>query len=426
MKKLTISLIFLSSLIAMNSCGDKKNATSSDNIPPSTTSETTTEPIITETEPTSSAPKDYIHGEDGYFNLLDNLTEIEMKSQQGGTCWLYSGANSMETNYALKNGSYITIDPLELLEYTYGKGREEGFLPDEGINAKEVGGWQWIITETLSRGFGNLTEDSAIILDASDREKIKETIRTRGSVSIGVNDTDNKYKGLHGKYYTLNYDKKEYDHDVTIVGYDDHFPKDYFNIPASEDGAWITYNSSLGSAGYYYISYSAPLEYAISHSITDKYTEVLAYDAGNEDDKFVKTGDFTTTANVFHKPGTLAAVGTYNDFDDQEIKIEVYDTSFTNLLYSQDAQLEYHGYQTIDLDTPIEVTDYAIAITYSKGAPVEGETIDYGYIDYITKSENGQSFIKLDTWRDLTESGIESKLGIDCKPGNCCIKALYQ
>jgi hypothetical protein len=88
--------------------------------------------------------------------------------------------------------------------------------------------------------------------------------------------------------------------------------------------------------------------------------------------------------------------------------------------------LDYRGYHTITLDEPINVSDYAIAITYSEGAPVEGETEDYGELDYVTTSDAGQSFVKLDKWRDLTEEGIEKELGTDYKPGNCCIKALYR
>ena len=426
MKKLTISLIMIATLLSAFSCGAKKEDSSADASQPSTTEETTLESSTIETEATTAAPKNYEHGDDGYYNIHDEIPDIEMKSQEGGTCWLFSAAHNMETAYAKKNGKSISIDPMKLLEYPYSSGKEEGFIPQEGADIINLGGWQWVVTQSLSNGFGDLTIDSSQILDASDRDALKKALHERGGISIGVNDTDNSYKGWFGKYYTLNYKREEFDHDVTIIGYDDHFPKEYFTIPAEEDGAWITYNSSFGSAGFFYVSYCAPLENAISHTVTDKYSEVLAYDAGNEQDKFIKSGDSTTTANVFHKAGTLAAVGTYNDFDEQNIKIEVYDSTLTNVLYSQDAVLDFHGYHTIELDTPIDVTDYAVAITYSKGAPVEGETIDYGEVDYVTKSESGQSFVKLDTWHDLTETGIEAKLSIDCKPGNCCIKALYQ
>lgn len=438
-KLLATALIF--SFVAMFGCADRSEPSASETIADTTASEVTTEAETVETTTRDKGPESYTHGEDGYCNILEEFPNIEMKSQEGGTCWLYAADMSMETAYAKKNGSDISVDPLEMLEYTYGDGRKEGFFVKEGYDPMGLGGWQWIVTERLTSGFGNLTIDSSVIVDVSDRDAIKEAVKNRGGVAIGVNDTDNRYKGWHGGYYTLNYTREEFDHDVTIIGYDDHFPKQYFNTPASEDGAWICYNSAFGSAGFFYVSYDAPLEYGISHSVTDEYSEVLAYDAGNEQEICILDENGVTTANVFHKAGTLAAVGTYNDFDEQDITIEVYSADFSQLLYSQDAVLDYHGYHTVELDTPQAVSDYAVAITYSKGAPVEGEDIDYGDSDYKTVSESGQSFIRLDDgWHDMTEKGIKVRLdtafrtedmnitaefGVDFEPNNCCIKALY-
>ena len=424
MKNTTLGLLFLATALVFSSCSlSTKEVSSKEAV---SASEIATEARVEESDEPVSEVKDYVHGEDGYFNLLEVYPEIEMKYQEGGTCWLYSGACCMETNYVMKNNRYITINPLELLDRIYLDEKEEGFFTEKGVNGKDLGGWQWMIAETCANGFGDYILDATVILDETDREAIKEYVRTRGAVSIGVNDTHNNLKGLHGKYYTINYGMEEYDHDITIIGYDDHFPKDYFNAPASEDGAWITYNSAYGSSRLYYVSYCSPLEYALGHSVTDEYSAVLAYDAGAEEEFFIKTDDATTTANIFHKAGTLAAVGTYCGPDNQDIKIEIYDSSFKTLLYSQEAKLDYCGYHTIVLDEPVNVTDYAIAITYSLGAPVEGEFRDYGDVDYVTTADSGVSFVKLDTWHDLTEDGIEEELGISFKPGNCCIKALYQ
>ena len=427
MKKTALTILLLSAMLSLYGCGTQTAEPYAETAPPVTREiGTETEMQTTATEATTRPPMDYVHSEGGYFNLLEEYPEIEMKGQIGGTCWLFSAAINMQTSYRMKNGTSIELDPMEMLDQIYTNEKDEGFIPDEGINKQEVGGWQWVVTETLSNGFGDLVMDSSIILDASDRDAIKENLHDRGGVSVGVNDTNNRIKGWFGKYYTLNYTDPQFDHDVTIVGYDDHFPKEYFKKPAENDGAWIAYNSAMNNQ-YFYISYEAPLEYAISHSFSDQYTAVVGYDAGNEQDRYIRTGNATTTANVFHHAGTLAAVGTYNDFDEQAVTIAVYDSSFKNLLYSQEAVLDYHGYHTITLDTPVPVSDCAVAVTYSKGAPVEGETIDCGHMDYVTKAEKGQSFVKIGgTWRDLTESGIEAELGLDCKPGNSCIKALYQ
>ena len=120
-------------------------------------------------------------------------------------------------------------------------------------------------------------------------------------------------------------------------------------------------------------------------------------------------------------------MGTYNDFDEQDIKIEIYDAGIQNLLYSQDAKLDYHGYHTIELDTALDVTDYAIVINYTKGAPVEGEDVDYGELEYKTVSEKGQSFVYAgNVWNDVVNSDIKAVLKIDFEPNNCCIKAIYK
>ena len=114
------------------------------------------------------------------------------------------------------------------------------------------------------------------------------------------------------------------------------------------------------------------------------------------------------------------------------------DAKIRNLLYSQDAKLSYRGYHTIEFDTPVDVTDYAIVITYPDGAPVEGESIDFkqldtgaltpiGKFEYKTVSEKGQTFVYIgDNWKDMTDSDIKDVLKIDFEPNNCCIKAIYK
>ena len=403
-----------------------------------------------------AAPKyDYVHGTDGYYNLTDELKNFKRPVQQTGTCWLYAARASIQTSYEKQTGKELKMEISDMLEAIYGEGKQEGIFVKNGISKADLGGYQQFVTDRLSRECKDgITLDSSMIIDPTDRETIKNAVRTRGGVTVGI-DSQNCEVGMFGIYPTLIYKQaKIYDHAVTVIGWDDHFPREYFKTPAEQDGAWIVYNSNLGEMCQY-ISYCAPLEYAISHTVSDKYSQVQSYDAGNVMSGYIKTGDSTKAANVFHQKGKLAAVGTFNTFDKQNIKIEIMSSDFKNVLYTQEAVLDCHGYQTIELTKPVDVENYAVVITYSKGAPVEGETIGFAVASYKTSIEKGQSFVFADgKWKDMTDSDInkviktdkvrsfidgdsgawkkfltssdiEAIKNPDFAPGNACIKALY-
>lgn len=76
-------------------------------------------------------------------------------------------------------------------------------------------------------------------------------------------------------------------HSVTLIGWDDSYPKENFLITPHGDGAWIIKNSwgeSAGIGGYYYISYydeafvmdNGPIAYVIAN--TEKYNKNYQYD----------------------------------------------------------------------------------------------------------------------------------------------------
>ena len=467
MKKLLITSIMISGILSLCGCGNTSSSNSNSSTATTSTTTTSSEDTSEAAATTTTASSynssriftyNYVHGDEGYFNLLNDMPEFRKKAQSGGSCWAYAAAASMETSYFLKNGKNIEIDPMRIIDTVWNQNKSEGFIKKVDTANADMGGWQWMVTQTLSNKMDGITLDSAKILTDTGKDAIKEAVQTRGGIVVSVPDDEEKIDWF-GEYYTMNDPKNEnVDHAVTIIGWDDSFPKNYFSEKASQNGAWIAYNSAAGIMGsYYYISYDTPLKDVVSFTAADKFSEVLSYDAGNEQDKYITRGDATTVANVFHKAGKLAAIGTYNDFDAQDIKIDIYDAGFKTLLYTQDATLSYHGYQTVDLNTILSVNDYAVIITYTKGAPVEGQTIDYDTSDYVTVSDKGQSFVFLGDWKnkasifheveipegaeeapqvdhtydyikdmkDMSDDDIKEALGIDFEPHNCCIKALY-
>lgn len=371
---------------------------------------------------------EYVHGDDGYYCLLSKVP-YELENQVGETCWIYSSVASMETGYEYKTGKTVDLDPVKVLEYVFPDDAEEGLFIQKNLSKTEVGGWIWLVTESLSNGFGDYVLDDATILGDFDAEVVKDYLQNRGAVNVVMPDRDQSKQKIIDNYRTVNYvtDKDEdYDHQVALVGWDDSFPKDYFKEAASSDGAWIAYNSAEADR-LYYISYDTKLREPIGLSMSDEYAGVLSYDCGNEGDKNICLGDETKVANVYAYEGKLGAVGIYNVAKEQDICIEIYDQDFSKLLYTRNSHMATKGYHVIPLDKPVKVNGFAIAVTFTEGAPVEGETIDMDHILYSTVSHAGESYIYLDgQWQDLSDATVYSKLGLDVVPNNACIKGLVK
>lgn len=373
----------------------------------------------------SKVEHDYVHGDDGYFSLADEGIVTSVKSQLSGTCWVTAAATSLESSYKISYGEDIVVDPIDILKPVLCDEKTEGYLANEGTDVYDIGGTSWQITETLSNGFGDyILVESQDYLD-TDIDTIKEGIINEGAITIGVNDTGYyRYDG----YKTLIASKEDgADHSVTLIGFDDNFPKEYFKHEASQNGAWLAQNTRgefWGTNGRFWISYDTPFEEIILLKMSDEYDGVLAYDGGCENT--IKVGEKTTTANVFHNKCTLKGVGTYITKPGQKIKIDIYDDSFQKLLYSQEACYDLKGYYVTQLDEELEVDDFAITVTYDGEAPVEAINPELFGISYLVDISAGESFVNIDDmWIDMSEDDIENKLGIDFRPNNCCIKAIY-
>lgn len=373
----------------------------------------------------SKIEHEYVHTEDGYYSLADEGIVTSVKSQLSGTCWVTAAATSFESSYKIENGEDIVVEPLDILNLVLCDEDSEGYIANEGTDVNDIGGSSWQIIETLSNGFGDYILSEAKNYLDENQDTVKQGIKENGAITIAVNDT--KYYRYDG-YKTLNASKEDgADHAVTIIGWDDNFPKEYFKKEASKNGAWLAQNTrgdTWGEQGRFWISYDTPFEEMIGFKLSDEYEGVLAYDGGCEND--IITGTTTTVANVFHNKCTLKAVGTYASEQRQKIRIDIYDDKFQTLLYSQEVFHELKGYYVNKLDKELEVDDFAIVVTYEGKAPVEGFIDDMKGVSYVVDIGEGESFVKIDgEWMDLSDEVTAAKLGIDFHPGNCCIKAIY-
>ena len=219
--------------------------------------------------------------------------------------------------------------------------------------------------------------------------KLKEAILKYGSVDVSYYG-QSRYDEVSLYYNTETY--AQYvdifvvpNHEVSIVGWDDNFPKEKFLTPPPGDGAWIVKNSwgtDYGDKGYLYVSYydQSLLPY-ISGNIGSSATAIIfentiTYNKNYQYDivwagAFVPSNENISYMNVYEAldDDLIAAVGTYFNCSDVNYKVEIYVND--ELRLTQKGVSPYVGYHTIKLDKyiPIKKGDVFKAIMTSDAMP---------------------------------------------------------
>ncbi|MBR6228336.1 MAG: hypothetical protein IKQ97_01200 [Eubacterium sp.] len=421
MSRLLILLIAVGIATTVVGCGDD-NPKKQDEI------KSITAPGFERTEITNEHSKNgeiYTHGDEGYYLLAENGAATEFYTEHkehGGTYWACAAATSMESSALVRGENKITVDPSDVVKAVYDEDKSEGICPEK-INIWDYGGKGWPVVEALSNGFGKYYLSAAINCEGLSKDTVKELIKTCGAMTMGINSVHNGRWFYDG--YLTQYDRdNEDDHMVAVVGWDDHFPKEYFKETPSGDGAWITQDSSI-DGDYVYISYDTQITNAYIFELSEGYQSIQSYEGGCRES--IRTDGGTALANIFHKKGMLSAVGTYILGEGRSIDISIYDEKTGKLLHEQKASFDEPGYYTIPLEKKVEADGFRIEIEYSGAAPVEGEESFDGYLRYKASSEKNQSFIRIsDSWYDMADPQTKEKLGIGFTPNNACIKAVLE
>ena len=101
------------------------------------------------------------------------------------------------------------------------------------------------------------------MVPAKDYEKIKRAILQYGGVqsSLYTSMTNEESRSVYyneEKFAYCYLGSEPPNHDSVIIGWDDNFPKENFNVEVNGDGAFICMNSwgdNFGDNGYFYVSY---------------------------------------------------------------------------------------------------------------------------------------------------------------------------
>lgn len=423
-----------------------------------------------------------------------------------GNCWTYSAMAATESNLiqqGLASSSDIALSVWYITYYAYNSG--SGFIPftnSSGQPYYNAGGNDWRAVALLGRGTGSLNAADApaplaeggvyapavaprryklnnalylgsygsfeVPLSQDRREMIKGAVMEYGAASVGIyqfrnNDESQRviskdvFSDKYLSYYTgLQYGDNDIDgstvrigtnHAVTIVGWDDSYPKVNFaagNQP-QEDGAWIIRNSWGadwgGDGGYFYVSYDEGTlcdgvvydtaaarsgERVYQYDPLGPVTWYSLYEDGSTEPVQYFANLFTAVAD-----DRISSVAFYVPEPGNSYEIKIYQNCGANspvsgsLASTVSAVGLVPGYNTVALKTPVDVangTRFSVVVkaTTKDGGYPYPVPIEYREEDYSEEASAnpGEGWVSGDgvNFQDIIDAGGDGTISI-------CLKA---
>lgn len=205
------------------------------------------------------------------YSYVETGRVPEVRNQGNlGTCWAFASLTAIESTLLPKENYEFSADHMSMNNYFNLEQHSGG---DYTMSMAYLLAWQGPVLERDDPYGDGITTDGlkavkhvqeAQIIESKDYETIKKMIFKYGGVqssfyaSVLDDGIDN------GKYYnesTYSYcyiGTEKPNHDIVIIGWDDNYPKENFNIKLEGNGAFLCRNSwgsNFGDEGNFYISY---------------------------------------------------------------------------------------------------------------------------------------------------------------------------
>lgn len=312
---------------------------------------------------------------------------------------------------------------------------EEPWTLAEALRANRANRVATVESAQLLPGpYGNSYDsDGNLVLgeyDPSATEAVKTQIMDGGAVTLSYHsdtstpddETQNTAYFSMKNWCQYSYDALPYNHFVTVVGWDDNYPRESFPTAPDGNGAWIVKNSwgstsadpdsgsytewGLDGSGYFYLSYYDKTIYSFcaitAEAEPDASGIIQQYDLANTNElqgaPLLATSE-VSVANVFTAEEDMriesvtafaGVAGASADVDIYLLGDETEDPDDGALVAEQTEELPLAGAYTIDLDEPVPVQEgqrYAVVETIDglmddgsgDEVPVWGIPVERGY-----------------------------------------------
>lgn len=331
---------------------------------------------------------------------LRNQQKAPRVKDQGSkkTCWATAASSALESALLPKEKTSFSEDHMSSGN-SFTREADDG--GDYTMVMAYLAGWQGPISsdQAVTQQTPAKHVQEMQLFQEKDYEAIKRAVYQYGAVQSSLYmDMQNAFSS--SVYYNqLNYSyrypgEEQANHDVLIIGWDDNYPAENFNVYTERDGAFICQNSwgkDFGEDGIFYVSYEdgnigkKSISYTKIES-SDNYANMYQTDLCGWVGQ-LGYGDGTCYfANIFQaeQEELLEAVGFYATGADTEYEISVMDgeKDLSNALLEENlasGTLEQAGYYTIRLNKMIQMEKekkYAVVIkVYTPGEeyPVAAE-----------------------------------------------------
>ncbi|WP_135604002.1 PGF-pre-PGF domain-containing protein [Methanococcoides sp. NM1] len=400
-----------------------------------------------------------------YYDLRNENMVTPVRDQgKSGSCWAHAVYASLESCMIPADGFYDLSENhmKNLLSENYPEGFDR--------NSNDGGNCNMALAY-LSRWTGPVNEsddpydDTSIHSDTSipERKHVQEVIYLPYRDNDTSNDDDFlknavmeygavysyfavNWTGFDDSHLTYYYDGNDHvgGHAVALVGWNDSYPKDNFNITPPGDGAFICKNSwgtGVGDEGYFYISYyeasfnnnSGQVAVFVGAEEVDNYDNIYQYDPLGHTRNFGYenvTSNVSWAANIFTAGSDeyLNAVSFYTTDEMTDYELYIHNDpdqgpiNSSGHVDSTSGIFEYGGYHTIRLTEPVKLEedqDFSVVIKfidpdYAYLVAIESPTIE----EHSSKatSNPGEGYISSNgtSWTDITT---------DYENTSICIKA---
>lgn len=343
-----------------------------------------------------------------------------------GTCWAFASLAALETTLTPKENLVFSPDHMTLSNSFHLTQNDGG---EYTMAIAYMASWQGPVYESDDPYGDGETNDQiparrhleeAQIIAEKDYEGIKQAIYKYGAVETSIYTqmtTANSYSSYYNREQASYYYDQEAkcNHDIIIVGWDDHYPRTAFTITPEKDGAFICKNSwgtEFGEDGYFYVSYE-DVNIGTTNVVYSKLGTEDNFDHIYQSDLLGWTGllgygrEDAYFANVYTagESEELAAVSFYAT--DNSTKYKVYVVPEFNGVESlnsrelvKEGAFENAGYYTVRLDEPVPLydhVDYAIVVYIDTPGSVHPIAIEYNADERTREFDinDGEGYISL-------------------------------